>query len=400
MAGCPYGPRFPGWSILIEAYYTAEPGRTYGQLNYGSQVYGDAGNIVPAWHDVTRPSFAATVTMGSGDGAPSVNVSQLDLELRDDTGDWWDFAAPARYNLPYVGAPIRVGLIDPAAVYHPIFTGRVAQIFDEHDKPPRLVNVTAHGPIADTVTPILGWQRPVESSVNRIVALATAAGYVPVLFGRGWPETLLADTAPRTIDVRAELDRSAVSNSWVMSETRDGKLWFREWPLAPTGSALWVTDCLEAGQPEGTILAGKIDLAADWPSALLNIAGVANTATHSHTATDPTSISKYGRRGNAFGFPRTGLAYANDRAGVDLATRAVNRWSNIINRVDAVHIDSRSAPTWLAALADLDTGRAVHVDRRGVRPYQLDAVLSGYQHRLSYDRAESTLHLSTITPTL
>ena len=54
---------------------------------------------------------------------------------------------------------------------------------------------------------------------------------------------------------------------------------------------------------------------------------------------------------------------------------------------------------WLAVLADLDTGRPVHTARRGVRTYDLDGVVVGFEHTITPGRIETAIHTATTTPT-
>src|SRR6478735_8372929 len=103
-AGCPFGEQFPGWRIVIDALYNDIPSRTYGELNYGDALYGDTVAVATArWTDITRAGFQVNVTVGTSDGAPAVDVTGIDIQMWDDTGEWIDIAEPAYYTLPFVG---------------------------------------------------------------------------------------------------------------------------------------------------------------------------------------------------------------------------------------------------------------------------------------------------------
>ena len=114
-AGCPFGDRFPGWRIVIDALYQDLPTRTYGMFDYGDDTYGDTVPAVLRWADLTRPSYQVNIVAGTIDGAQTVGVTEISIELHDDKGAWIDFAAPARYFQPFVGTPVRVGFLDPGS---------------------------------------------------------------------------------------------------------------------------------------------------------------------------------------------------------------------------------------------------------------------------------------------
>ena len=397
MAGCPFGPSFPGWRILVEAFYVPNPGRTYGQGTYGSDLYGDPANTGAMWVDITTPSFGLEVLAGSADAAPVVPVSEFTLELHDDLGAWWDYAPPARYNMPGVGAPIRFGLIDPAAVYWPLGTGHVEAIVDEHDTPPRVVTVTAYGNMAVAVTSRAAWQRPSEPSPRRLGALVAAAGLAAAVeYPQGRSPMLTADIAARTITVRDELDRSAISSAWFMSEDRAGQLRFRVWPHAAVGALLTVSDC-----PQGAERLAHLTRYVADSAALLNAAIVGNDAAPpiTYESVDAVSTAKYGRRTEALGFPYTGLAFADLATGQYLADTARARYQDVVNRVESFDADTAADPGWLEVLAGLDIGRPVRVVRRGVAPYTVDTLTVGYQLTLARDRMTATVYVTTLTPT-
>lgn len=400
MAGCPFGPSFPGWRILVEAFYTPNPGRTYGQGTYGSDVYGDLTNTAATWVDITTPAFALTVRAGSTDAAPVVPVSEFTLELHDDTGAWWDYAAPYRYNLPAVGTKISFGLIDPGGAFHPLGFGHVEAITDEHDRKPRFVTITAYGNLSWLVTSAAGWARPAEAASTRVAALIAAAGTGLEHSTPGDQIPMLADTAARTITVRDELDRTAVSAGWYLVEDRTGVLRFRRWPheWMPAASYLTVADCVEEA---GELLAHVINYVADT-AAVLNTAIVTNAAPTpvNVESVNQVSVAKYGRRSDALGFPHTGLAFVDAAAGGRLADTARARYQDIVNRVESFEADSRADARWLAALAALEVGRPVLVRRHGFNPFSLDTICTGYELRLEADRIAATVYVTTITPTL
>ena len=125
-AGCPFDDELhPGWRIVVDALFNDQPARTYGMLNYGDETYGATGTPTPRWSDITRPGYQVNIVAGTVDGAQTVAVTEIAVQLHDDEGVWFDFAAPARYFQPFVGNPIRVGFLDPGLGYHPLGVGGI-----------------------------------------------------------------------------------------------------------------------------------------------------------------------------------------------------------------------------------------------------------------------------------
>jgi hypothetical protein len=407
-AGCAFDDeRFPGWRIVVDALYRYAPTRTYGQLTYGDGVYGDVGEAAtPGWGDITRPVFLVDVNVGTDNGAPAVDVTTISIEMYDDEGAWIDVAEPAYYFLPFVGDPIRVGFLDPALEYHPICVGIIETIRDDHDTLPRYVSVGAFGNDMDLANDHLYWQRPAELVSARFAALMAAGGW---RFGTGslvYPgdAPLHADLEPLEITTRTEIDRTVMSAGWFFDTTAWGEPRLREWPHVPTGEPLEVVDCVEppVATPHagGPLQSHRITFGADM-SQLLNVVSISNQNDPQLvvTAKEEFSISEYGRRSNAMGFPMSGLAFADSADAVELAVRYVNRWAFIVRQVSAFAADTDFEAGWLAELVDLDTGRAVTVTRNEIRPMVLDAVIVGYEHRITPKRIESTINLSTVTTT-
>jgi hypothetical protein len=403
-AGCPFDDeRYPGWRIVVDSLFNDTPTRTYGQLNYGDYVYGDTEDIVtPRWADITRPAFAVNVTVGTGDGAPSVAVTGLDIEMYDDTGAWFDISEPAYYFQPFVGDPIRVGFLDPLLEYHPIAVGVIETIRDEHDTLPRYVSVEAFGNDMDLANDHLYWQRPAELASTRFAALMAAGGW---RFGLGelvYPgdAELHADLKPIDIVTRTEIDRTAMSAGWFFDTTAWGEPRLRDWPHTPTGTPLEVVDCRHDTTPPEARQSHLITFGADM-SQLLNVVAISNQDDPQLviTAEEEFSIARFGRRSKAMGFPMSGLAFAHAADAEALAVRYSNRWAYIVRQVSIVEADTDLDAGWLSELVDLDTGRAVTVTRNEIRPLVLDAVVVGFEHRIIPKRIDSTIQLSTVTTT-
>lgn len=402
-SGCVFNEeQFPGWRIVMDSLYVDLVGtRTYGTELFGDEVYGDAENRSARWADITRPNYLATVTVGNDTAGSIVEVTEIAVELHDDLGVWFDFAEPQRYYQPFIGAPLRIGFLAPDLEYHPIAVGTIETIRDDHDTLPRYVSVQAFGNLSDLVNSVPSWQRPEELASARTAALIAAGGWrhsteLDLLYP--FDATLIADAQPTVIVVRDELDRIGSSIGWMFDTDKWGMLRLREWPLVPVGQAI-VTDCEEFA-PDG-LLSPLIGIVADT-SQLVNVAILTNTAVPPLTANvvDEYSISKYGRMSQALDFPRQGMAFLDVSDANRLAQRVVSRYSNVVTHVEDIAGDTLLDGDWLAMLVDLDTGDGVRVMREGIRELSLDGVVIGFEHRITRGRIESTIHTTTLTPTL
>ena len=409
-SGCPYGEfgqYTPGqWRIVVEALFNDLVGsRTYGSGLYGDDVYGDVnGEGRLLWHDVTRPAYNITAAVGTSDGAPAVPVHTVEVSFVDDDGTWLDYAEPAYWYQPFVGSPLRVGFLDPAHKYWPVVVGTIEQIRDEHDTLPRYVTLQAFGNDTTLSTDVAGWQRPAELTSARFKALMAAGawryGDSQVVYPTG-DAGLHADKAPTDVTVRAEIDRTVLSAGWFFDTDPWGAPRLREWPHVPTGTPVEVADCLgEPATPPGARLSPRITLLADQ-SKLLNVAMIGNAADPQINvrAEEEFSVSRYGRRSKAMGFPLAGLAFADQNAAAALVVRYVNRWAFIVRQVEAVEADTLVDPSWLPTLAALDTGRAIHATRTAFHPLTIAGVIVGYSHTITPDRFTSTINVSTTTQT-
>lgn len=402
-SGCPLGDRFPGWRMVVEAFYNADDtARTYGAGLYGDDVYGDAlGAGRPLWNDVTPAAFSVISSRGGTDGSPRVPVDVLTVDVSDPDGRWFPLAAPQSWFAPSVGTPIRVGVLDPAQDYHPIAVGRIERIDDRHETPPRILTVEAFGMMSDLVVTIDSWQRPYETAVTRLVELQRRGRWhwgpikqVPATPG---PGVQLVEES--TVEARAEMDRTALSAGWFLDDTVAGLLRYREWPLLPSGTALEVTDCNAA---PGELLSPLMELMADTTECLpiVDVATVGAAETFV-SVDDKVAIAQVGPRDRALGFPF--LESSADPANVQaFAERVRDRYARIITRVASIDADTSVDADWLTELVDLDSGRPVTVRRRGLpaAPLELDAVVVGVEHRIEPNRWRATIYTSTITPTL
>lgn len=413
-AGClftrddtPGGNWAPGWRIVIDAYFNQRLGsRVYGGGNYGDRVFGDEENSgVPEWVDMTTPAFRVTCGDGNRDGNQSVVVSETLIEIADETGRWLDFADPWAWYQPQPGTNVRVGLIDPQFRYHPVITGQIERIEDVHDgEHPRVVTMRAFGEIMDLVVDVVGWQRPAELASTRVRALIDRAGW---RFGDGdivFPPDvqLIGDRIARPIVVRDEIDRCVQSVGWFFDQDRFGGLRVRTWPHEPTGTPLLIVDCADG---DDTALVSHSITYSNDQSQLLNyvIATNDDEPQIEVRGEEQASINRVGKRGRALGYPKNGLAFADIEHTRAWCLRVVNRFSALTRSVETCAADTLLDSGWLPVLADLDTGQAITVERRGISPAELhqltfDAVVVGFDHVITPGRWQTTLQVSTTTP--
>ena len=401
-AGCPFGDDFPGWRIVIDALYQDTPTRTYGMFDYGDDTYGDTETPLLRWADITRPGYQVNVTVGTVDGAQSVAVEEIAVQLVDDEGLWVDFGVPARYFQPFVGDPIRVGFLDPGLSYHPMAVGTIETIRDDHDTLPRYVTVQAFGHMSHMVNTVPFWQRPEELTSQRIAALVAAGDWRFNALDLSYPGdvTLRADEQPADRVVRNELDRTAASAGWSFDCDKWGSLRLRTWPLEPTGEPIVATDCIADGPP-GALLSPLMGFVSDL-SQILNVVILTNTAQPDPGTVnikDDQSIGRYGRQSQTLGFPMFGLAYRDTADVAAFANRVLARLANIVDHAEAVTGDTLFDTAWLEVLVDLDTGQPIHTARTGIRPFDLDGVVVGYEHLITPGRIETAIHTATTTPT-
>lgn len=406
-AGCPIDEsRWPGWRVVVEALtdqfapagaldrYGSDVGGTYGDdPGIGDVDYGAPGGVDPnhpTWTDITTPTYSVVIQRGARDGQPESDVDQIDLDLYDPDGTY----------LPMTGGgirpstTIRVSVLDPGDVWHPLGTAVVETTEDEHDTIPRLVRITAYGTLTLAVSTLPQWTRPPETTSERIEALLTGAAWT-----WGGPPVpphdldLLPYVEPFDAVVRDVLDHVAVSSRSELRTTPLGTLRLDHWPasLASTPD-LAVTDCSDgAGLPVPALVI------VEDGAEVLNY-GIATNLEEPPVLAEARSydtLGQFGWRTQALGFPLEGLLTADPVELQDLVTDAVSAYALGRPRVAEVRIDARLDPAWIDALADLDLGQTIEADRTGVIPRTYSGVLCGLEHRLQPGAWDASLYLTS-----
>jgi len=292
-SGCKFGTS--GWWIIIEGWFN-QAGRTYGELTYGSDVYGGGTEAAATWQDITPGFTDVTINRGNGDGAPEVDALELNATWYDPDWSKWDLSTPAWYHHPFVGDPVRVGFYDPAWHWYPRATAEIEQITDAHGAPPRYVAMQAFGHVIDLDRTLIGWQRPAEMASTRFAALLSAAGWRYGLGDLVYPGDvwLHGDEKPADVKARVELDRTAVSAGWTFDTDLYGLPRLRVWPYDTGPAAATVVDCADHGV--AGLVASTITYTADM-SQLLNIVTVANQIGSGGTAGPPGPTGPTGPTG-------------------------------------------------------------------------------------------------------
>jgi hypothetical protein len=375
--GCPFtrddqpaGDWAPGWLFVIDAYYGG------------------------TWHDLTQPSYHVELGDGMAEGEPRVTVAEVVVSLIDELGLWIDFDNPAEHPQP--GTPLRVALVDPLGTIRPMITAELERIEDTHDgEHPRTVTIRGFGRVINLVVDVPGVTLPAgQLASDRFRELMALGGWYQsgITFPPG--DTPLIGTARANLILRDEMDRTCQSAGWFMDTDRYGQLRVRQWPHEPSGEALLVSDC--AGSAE--LVSHSIAYAND-ESHLLNYVVTTNDEILNVVVEDAESVAVYGRRGRAFGFPLTGLAWSDDVAARQWASRVAQRFAFITRQVESLELDTHVDPRWLDAVGGLDTGRGMIVTRTGPSPLELAGVVVGWRYTLDPGRLTGTLFVSTITQT-
>jgi hypothetical protein len=387
-AGCPL---LAGWRIVVEWLGNWDSAaRLYGTLEYGSGFYGDESSSgADTWNDITEHVTGTTVTTGNTGGESyRVNVASAALEVFDPDGTV--VAVPATATQPKPGTRLRVGVLDPDQTFHSLYVGRIETVADDHDAPPRLVGVESFGHLSDLVHTV-AVDRPAETVDVRIAALI-ADGWSWGRFADmpAQPGPALTAYTDDAAEVRADVDRAAISAGWTIDTDGRGLLRALPWPLPAGTPVADVSDCVD--EPAGSLPAISVLYRSDLAE-LLTQATVTTAAEETGTATDTLAVAVYGLKTDAVGFPIDPVD--TDRAGaVTLAQRAVARYAHAVERVESFTVDCDRHPQWLPVLARLRRGDTVTVHRTAVAPGGMGAVVTGIQHQLTPGRWIAIVHLT------
>ena len=340
----------PGRRIVVDVRIDADAGRTYGELSYGDEIYGGVMSR-PRWRDITEPTFHVEIGDGMAEGGPRVSVSELVIAFVDPVGRWFDIATPRTWRQPQPGTAVGGGGDGPAvpATAPAPIAGEIERIEDVHDgEGVREVSVRGFGRIMDLVVDLPQVKRPAEAATTRFNWYKNAAGWRwdddPISFP-AWGDTwLIADKDPADVQAREKMDHTAQSVGWYMDSTREGRIRVREWPMLPEGEAIEVVDCY--GYP-GTLVSHSMVFAND-ESQLLNYVVITNIEVPTEppgpvktvVLEDPFSVARFGRRGRAFGFPMTGLAWADGAYPNVWGRRALDRYAYITRQCESFEIDT------------------------------------------------------------
>ena len=181
------------------------------------------------------------------------------------------------------------------------------------------------------------------------------------MFPSSGDSALIADTQPRDITIRDEIDRTIQSVGWMFDTDRKGRMRVRTWPHQPEGVPLVVVDCFAdvPGHPlDPTSLVAHSIVYSNDESQLLNHVVTSNGAQPASTVTveETPSISRFGKRGRALDYPKGGLAWASTTDAAVWARRVLNRFAYITRHIESFEVDTLLDPDWLSTLADAGHG--------------------------------------------
>lgn len=399
-AGCPL---VDGWRIVVETYHDPdEHSRRFGDLMFGDALFGDLPNTgTRQWVDVTEPHARVVAARGAYAGETwQVPPDALTLDALGP--DAWPIEATPLRGAPNVADYIRVGVLDPLQGYHPLSTGIVEQIVDDHDAPPRAVTVEAFGVVTDLAAQLPGViTRPAEPAGTRLRWIADQTGY------RWGPPTFVEDPGPTVTAYGPEVnvsgldlaDLTAISAGWSLDTDARGVPRARRWPLdADPMTALIIGDCVTA---PCHVWSPAIRFVADTASTI-NTTTVADVAEPPNVAVkdDPPSIARLGIQTTGAGVPLPQLHAAPARL-AEYADRIIDRFAGILHRVETVYADTDRDPRWVAVLADLDRGHPVQVRRtEGGNPTTFVGYVAGIEHDLGPGRWAATITIHTTSDTV
>ena len=416
-AGCPFTPAHgfggewaPGWRIVVDVWIDADAGRTYGELAYGDEIYGGVMSR-PRWRDITEPTFHVEIGDGMAEGGPRVSVSELVIAFVDPVGRWFDIATPRTWRQPQPGTAIRVGLMDPQFHYHPLITGEIERIEDVHDgEGVREVSVRGFGRTADlggrsapVSPPGRGGHHPVQLVQEcRRVALGRRPDQLPELGrhladrrqGPGRRAGPREDGSHRPVgrlvhglDPRGPHPGAGMADAAAGRGHRGGRLL-----RLPRHAGVPFDGVRQRREPATQLRGDHEHRGPDRAAGAGRARGGAG---------DPFGPrARFGRRGRAFGFPMTGLAWADGAYPNVWGRRALDRYAYITRQCESFEIDTAVDQGWLSTLVDLDTSRAVVIHRTGFTDLRLDGVITGWRWRLDPGRWQGTVFVSTITPSM
>lgn len=219
------------WQVIIDGSDGAGITLEGAQISYGRQT---------VWEQ-PRPGYCF-FQMLTPDAIPSIGDDYPDLApgaygARSGFTDGYYDRYVGVVSKLVVGAPVRIVASTPTGFtddYYPIygngdtltrFTGRISAI----DYTPGEASVTAvDASEALTRLDLVDWQRPAETELARVQAIAAAAGVTIQVDGTA-RSNLLADDQPSTVTAWQALQKVATDCGGVVFVDREGVIHYRAW---------------------------------------------------------------------------------------------------------------------------------------------------------------------------
>lgn len=261
--------------------------------------------------------------------------------------------------------------------------------------------VETEGELVPAATANGGAVNPVHDSTDqlRVGAWSTTAAPVSVFNGRIYSVELRTGLDPTAGSLVWRFDADDYPGGDATSYTDPRG---RTWTLSAPGAIVpAVIDPGQPGDPDTVRVSHSMMLVNDEGKLLNRVVATNATAPAGVVdIQDDLSVSRFGRRGRALGFPWSGQPWKWADNATMWAQRILNRFAWITRHVEQLDADTLVDPGWLAVLVDLDTGQALTAERRGIAPLTLDAVVVGWRHTIDPGHWQAEVYTSTTTPSM
>ena len=406
-AGCDFQ---DGYRVVIELFYNPEDVLRFGTDTFGEHLFGQYAGAAPSverWVDVTQYCLGGVVDRGNLTPTVEDVIDQFTFDILDPLAQVVDWLPETSLATPAVNTPVRFGTMTETGVYSEAYNGLITRMSESHGEGSRVVTVESFGTRSDLATRLLDPNRGKETVQERIEWVLTEIGWAHG-FDPSWPnpgtnttdldndqqfDYAVTPTAHEIITVAAH------SAGYRVSINKAGQ--FRLLPIVgadPGPPVLIVADC-DDGRAD--VEANSFDIVADVAE-LLNVVQIRNLVVpqESAQAIDLTSVGRWGRRTNGFGFPITTQLPLNSQNQA-LADSILAKTSNLVVRVASIELNTQTDPRWWDAFDLIEIGSIIQV----LRVYPVEATFNceiiGYTFIINENGyVEGTLHLLTTDPYL
>ncbi len=401
----------PSWSLLVEMFFQpSQAVRRYGGETYGDFFYGNPATgqpEPPEWFDITR--FCTNVSVSRGNTQPVVgqNTDELTVEALDPEGELYAWQGDQALSSPQFNTPVRVSIIDSSANVYVVSTGRlddVQETYNAESAYARTVRFHAFGQKTALITSVFQAQYGLQFANERIDEVLADIGFQDPV--EPYPASFFTTRLRQDTEIRLEDDaiaykiiaQAAASCGYGMGTTADGTIRWDQIgaPLQPPDWTIAECDDVDVD---------AIYVSADYAAGLarvLNVVQLQNVVDPSASAeaTDPLSISRWGRRSQGFGMPIT-VANDSQADAQAVANSILANTANIINRVADATFNTLVDARWFQLFGSLDISNIVQVSRSYPQTSSFTGEVIGVDFEIiPFTGINGTIHLSTKDETL